>query len=65
MSIRGRRPHSHVRRLRTPPATARAAVDVEIAETVVKDPRVVAVGDGLFPDHAPGQTWRFTPWGDR
>ena len=37
MSIRGRRPHSHVRRLMTPPATARAAVDVEIAETPLAD----------------------------
>jgi hypothetical protein len=33
MSIRGRRPHSHVRRLITPPASTRPAVDVEIAET--------------------------------
>jgi hypothetical protein len=37
MSIRGRRPHSHVRRLMRPPATARAAVDVEIAETPLAD----------------------------
>jgi hypothetical protein len=37
MSIRGRRLHSQVRRLVTPPATARAAVDVEIAETPSAD----------------------------
>jgi hypothetical protein len=37
MSIRGRRPHSQVRRLVTPPASARAAVDVEIAETPSAD----------------------------
>jgi hypothetical protein len=37
MSIRGRWPHSHVRRLMTPLATARAAVDVEIAETPLAD----------------------------
>src|ERR1700722_10050287 len=37
MSIRGRRPHSQVRRLMTPPASARAAVDVEIAETPLAD----------------------------
>jgi hypothetical protein len=37
MSIRGRRPHSHVRRLMTPPASARAAVNVEIAETPLAD----------------------------
>jgi hypothetical protein len=42
MSIRARRPHSHVRRLMTPPANARPAVDVEIAET----PRADA--DGLI-----------------
>ena len=37
MTIRGRRPHSQVRRLMTPPASARAAVDVEIAETPSAD----------------------------
>ena len=37
MSIRGRRPHSQVRRLMTPPASARAAADVEIAETPPAD----------------------------
>ena len=37
MSIRGRRPHSQVRRLVTPPASARAAADVEIAETPPAD----------------------------
>ena len=37
MSIRGRRPHSHVRRLMTSPASVRAAVDVEIAETPLAD----------------------------
>jgi hypothetical protein len=37
MSIRGRRPHSQVRRLMTPPASARAAADVEIAETPSAD----------------------------
>ena len=37
MSIRGRRPHSLVRRLMTPPASARAAVDVETAETPLAD----------------------------
>ena len=37
MSIRGRRPHSQIRRLMTPPASARAAVDVEIAETPLAD----------------------------
>jgi hypothetical protein len=37
MSIRGRRPRSQVRRLMTPPASARAAVDVEIAETPLVD----------------------------
>jgi hypothetical protein len=37
MSIRGRRPHSQVRRLMTPPASVRAAVDVEIAETPLVD----------------------------
>jgi hypothetical protein len=37
MSIRGRRPHSQVRRLVTPPASGRAAVDVEIAETPSAD----------------------------
>jgi hypothetical protein len=37
MSIRGRRPHSQVRRLVTPAASARAAVDVEIAETPLAD----------------------------
>ena len=37
MSFRGRRQHSQVRRLVTPPATARAAVDVEIAETPSAD----------------------------
>jgi hypothetical protein len=37
MSIRGRRSHSHVRRLMTPPASARPAVDVEAAETPQAD----------------------------
>jgi hypothetical protein len=37
MSIRGRRPHSQVRRLMTPPASARAAVEVEIAEIPLVD----------------------------
>ena len=37
MSIRGRRSHSHVRRLMTPTASARPAVDVEIAETPLAD----------------------------
>ena len=37
MSIRGRRPHSQVRRLMTPPTSARAAADVEIAETPPAD----------------------------
>ena len=36
MSIRGRRPHSFVRRLMTPPASARA-VDAETAETPLAD----------------------------
>jgi hypothetical protein len=37
MSIRGRRLHSQARRLMTPRASARAAVDVEIAETPSAD----------------------------
>src|ERR1700727_1423982 len=37
MSIRGRRPHSHVRRLMTSPASVRSAVDVETAETPLAD----------------------------
>jgi hypothetical protein len=37
MSIRGRRPHSQVRRLVPPASSARAAVDVEIAETPLAD----------------------------
>ena len=37
MSIRGRRSHSHVRRLMTPHARAHAAVDVETAETPLAD----------------------------
>src|SRR5271155_5084008 len=37
MSIRGRRSHSHVRRLMTPHVGARAAVDVETAETPLAD----------------------------
>jgi hypothetical protein len=37
MSIRGIRRHSQVRRLMTPLASARAAVDVEIAETPLAD----------------------------
>ena len=37
MSIRGRRSHSPVRRLMTPPASARPAVDVETAETPLPD----------------------------
>ena len=37
MSIRGRRSHSHVRRLMTPHVGARAPVDVETAETPLAD----------------------------
>ena len=37
MSIRGRRSHSHVRRLMTPRVGARAAVDIETAETPLAD----------------------------
>ena len=37
MSIRGRRSHSHVRRLMTPHVGARAVVDVETAETPLAD----------------------------
>lgn len=37
MSIRGRRSHSIVRRLTTPPASARSAVDAERAETPLLD----------------------------
>ena len=37
MSIRGRRSHSHVRRLMTPHVGVRAAVDVETAETPLAD----------------------------
>jgi hypothetical protein len=37
MSIRGRRSHSHVRRLLTPHVGARAPVDVETAETPLAD----------------------------
>ena len=37
MSIRGRRSHSHVRRLDDAASEARAAVDVEIAETPLAD----------------------------
>jgi hypothetical protein len=33
-------------------------VDTEIAELVIKDPRVAAVGDGVF-EGEPGQTWRY------
>src|SRR6204780_5337811 len=37
MSIRGRRSHSHVRRQLTPHVGARAAVDLETAETPLAD----------------------------
>ena len=37
MSIRGRRPHSHARRLMTPHVSARAVVDVETVETPLAD----------------------------
>src|SRR5277367_1050602 len=37
MSIRGRRSHSHIRRLMTPPPKARAAADLESAETPLAD----------------------------
>jgi hypothetical protein len=41
-------------------------LDSEIAEAVVKDARIVAVGDSLLPDHARGQTWRYAPvWSGR
>jgi hypothetical protein len=33
-------------------------VDAEIAELIIKDPRVAAVGDSLF-EGEPGQTWRY------
>lgn len=36
-------------------------VDPEIAEAVTKDPRIVPVGDSLFPNLARSQTWRFAP----
>jgi hypothetical protein len=34
-------------------------VDSEIADAVLQDKRVEAVGDSLLPDLTPGQTWRF------
>src|ERR1700744_839297 len=37
MSIRGSRSHSHTRRLMTPPTKARAAADLECAETPLAD----------------------------
>jgi hypothetical protein len=40
-------------------------LDAEIAEAVIEDPRIVGIGDSLFPGRIRGQTWRFTPLGRR
>jgi hypothetical protein len=35
------------------------AVSAEVAETLTKHALIAAVGDSLFPDCCPSQTWRY------